>query len=78
MSFKTKYEIGQAFVYKGRNTLFVIENVTFVPKKGILYTVKYVGERPDGKGPFGRYYEERIDSDCIKIENKDTTKLLYA
>jgi hypothetical protein len=71
-----KFTVGQAFIYKGRNTMFLIESVTQT-RKGILYTVKYPGLRPDGK-EFSRYYEERIIDDCEMVKNQNMSRILYA
>ena len=73
-----KFTVGQAFVYKGRNTFFIIENVRYIDKKkDYLYTVKYVGLRPDGK-LYSSYYEDRILAECIPVKNQNMSRLLYS
>jgi hypothetical protein len=71
---KAKFKKNDVFVHKEQKATLIVDNVSYMGKKGWLYDLRTV---TDQKPEWKRYYEDKVLDKCAKLKDTKAIKVLY-
>lgn len=74
---KSKFKVGDKFFHPTQDLFVIIDDTSFYPGKGWLYTLKCYNPGTKKTEFWKRYYETKIINELSQIKVVNTAKVLY-
>lgn len=71
---KAKFKRNDVFVHKDQKVTLIVDNVSYMGKKGYLYDMRTV---TDSKPEWKRYYEDKVLDKCDRLKDNKAIRVLY-
>jgi hypothetical protein len=83
MSKLPKFSVLDVFYHKEKNILLMVDDIQNVQNRGYLYTLKVLKNTyPETtlklEDDWKKYYEEKLEDNCVVVARKQNLETLYA